>query len=155
LEREFEELPHWHRASGMVREACRVPTEMAFLSTLLTVLALILALLMHLEVPEAVIEAFRQMLADLPLDADGNPNAIPNPTEPPRAADRGAAVVVRRAPPPRAAGTPARAVGVRQTCAHRANRNAPDGPPHPLRCRSSKSMGAASPHSRAYFVTMS
>jgi hypothetical protein len=72
MQADLERLPYWREASGIVREACRVPAEIAILSPVLTFFALILGLLMQLGATPSMLGPFRRMLGKLVLDAKGN-----------------------------------------------------------------------------------
>jgi hypothetical protein len=72
MQADLERLPYWQEASGIVRDTCRVPAEIAMLSPVLTFFALILGLLMQFGATQSMLAPFRRMLGKLVLDAEGN-----------------------------------------------------------------------------------
>jgi hypothetical protein len=68
----MEQYPNWLRASGVVRESCRISTGVAVLPAVPFFFSLILMLMLDLGLPALVLECYRRMLARLPLDAEGN-----------------------------------------------------------------------------------
>jgi hypothetical protein len=103
MQPELERLPYWHEASGIVREACRVPAEITVLSPVLTFFALILGLLMQLGATQSMLGPFRRMLGKLVLDAEGQVIGMAGMAVPPCAANlEDGAVIPACADPPRA-----------------------------------------------------
>jgi hypothetical protein len=67
----MEGYRNWQRASGVVREVCRIAPEVDVLPGVPAFFALILMLMLDFGLPDSALRRYRRILARLPLDSRG------------------------------------------------------------------------------------